>query len=365
MKIDAFDYKRGLFEIRGEIDEAIGNVLNSGKLILGLQVEKFENDFAAFVGCKHGIGVNSGTDAIRIALRALNVGIGDEVITVPNTAVPTVSAIRELGAIPKFVDIDDDFNIDVNKIEKVISSKTKVIMPVHLYGKPCNMKEIIKIAKKYKLSVVEDCAQAHGAKIGSKMVGSFGVISCFSFYPTKNLGAYGDGGLIVTSNQKIAEKCRMLRAYGMKKTYYANIEGYNSRLDEMQAAILNVKFKYLNDYNNQRRNNADFYLKNILNNDITLPIIGKLSEHCFHQFVIRVKNRDKFMDYLKTKEIGFGIHYPFPVHIQKAYKFLEYKKFDFPKCMKFSKELVSLPIFPELRVDELEYIVNCLNEYKA
>lgn len=365
MKIDAFDYKRGLSEIDDEIYESIKDFLNSGKLILGTQVEKFENDFSLFVGCKYGVGVNSGTDAIKIALRALGVTEGDEVITVPNTAVPTVSAIRELGAIPKFVDVGDDYNIDVNKIEVVINSKTKVIMPVHLYGKPCNMKKIMRIAKKHKLLVVEDCAQAHGAKIGNRFVGSFGIISCFSFYPTKNLGAYGDGGLIVTNSKKLAEKCKMSRAYGMKKTYYANIEGYNSRLDEIQAAILNVKLKHLNEYNNGRRSNANCYLKNIVNKNIVLPKVGILDDHCFHQFVIRVKNRDKFIEYLKSKEIGFGIHYPFPIHIQKAYKFLNYKRSDFPKTMNFSKEIISLPIFPELKADELKYIVSCLNEYKA
>ncbi len=243
MQIPFFDYQRQYKKINSEIDLAIKRVLNSGKLILGEEVKNFENNFSKYIGTKYGVGVNSGTDAIKIALRALGIKEGDEVITVSNTAVPTISAIREIGAIPKFADIKTDYTIDESEIEKKITKKTKVILAVHLYGQGCNMEAILKIAKKNKLKIIEDCAQAHGTIINDKKAGFLGDISCFSFYPTKNLGAYGDAGIILTSNKNLTEKCRALRMYGMKNDYHAHLEGYNSRLDEMQAAILNVKLK--------------------------------------------------------------------------------------------------------------------------
>ncbi len=312
---------------------------------------------------KFGIGVNSGTDAIRVALCALGIKIGDEVITVANTAVPTISAIRETGATPVFIDIKNDYTIDENLIKNAITKKTKAILPVHLYGKSCNMPAVIKIAKKYKLKIVEDCAQAHGAKFHGKNAGTFGDISCFSFYPTKNLGAYGDGGMILTGDLKLAEKCRLLRMYGIKNNYLAKIEGFNSRLDEMQAAILNVKLNCLDKWISRRQKIAGYYLENIKNNKISLPIVDDLNDHAFHLFVIRTAKRKKFLDYLTKNKIGFGIHYPHPIHLHPAYKFLGYAKGNLPITEKFSDEIVSLPIFPELNEKEIGHITNTINKF--
>lgn len=363
MAIPFFDYNLQLKKINPEIKSAIKKVLNSGNLILGEEVKKFEKNFADYCGAKYGIGVNSGTDAIKIALRALEIKEDDEVITVANTAVPTVSAIRETGAIPIFVDIKQDFTIDENLIEKAITKKTKAILPVHLYGQACNMPAILKIVKKHKLKVIEDCAQAHGARINNKKVGTFGDIGCFSFYPTKNLGAYGDAGMIITNNKKQETKCRKLRMYGRIGRTESEIEGYNSRLDELQAAVLNVKLKYLEGWNKARRAKAKIYLEKIKNPNIIMPAATDIDSHSFHLFVVRVENRKKFIEYLNNTGIGFGIHYPLPIHMQTAYKFLGYRPGDLPKTEKFSKEIVSLPIFPELNEKEINFIINKLNQY--
>jgi len=363
MQIPFFDYKRQLKILQPEINQAIKKVLNSGRLILGSEVKKFENNFSKFIGVKYGIGVNSGTDAIKIALKTLDIEINDHIITVANTAVPTINAIREIGAIPKFVDIKSDFTIDENKIEKAITKKTKVILPVHLYGQPCNMPAILKIANRYKLKIVEDCAQAHGARIKNKKVSSFGHINCFSFYPTKNLGAYGDAGMILTSNEKLAQKCQALRIYGMRKRYYSYFEGYNSRLDEIQAAFLNIKLKYLKQWVNKRQKIAEYYLRKIKNPKIILPVIKNLTNHAFHLFVIRTEQRKELIKYLIEKGIGYGIHYQYPIHLQKAYKFLQHKNGDLPITEQFSKKIISLPIFPELTKQEIKYIVDTINDF--
>lgn len=364
MQVPFFDYKRQLKTIRTDINKAIDRVFDSGKLILGEEVIKFENSFAKYIGCQYGIGVNSGTDALKIAIKSLDIKSGDEVVTVANTAIPTVSAIRETRAMPYFVDVKDDFTINEKEIAKVITKKTKAIVAVHLYGQACNMPAILKIAKKYKLKVIEDCAQAHGSKLNNKKIGSFGDISCFSFYPTKNIGAYGDAGIILSNNKSIAEKCRALRTYGTKKTYYANFEGYNSRLDEIQAAILNVKLKHLNTWIKKRQRIAKLYLDGINNDLIELPKITNISEHSFHLFVIKTKKRKQLIKYLQAKSIGYGIHYEHPIHLQKAYQFLNYKKNSLIKTEKYAKEILSLPIFPELRDIEIKYIIKTINNFK-
>ncbi|HEY4504499.1 MAG TPA: DegT/DnrJ/EryC1/StrS family aminotransferase [Candidatus Paceibacterota bacterium] len=364
-EIPFFDYRRQLGTIRPKIDQAIWRVLNSGKLILGDEVAKFEKEFAKYIGVKYAVGVNSGTDAIKIALRALGIGLGDEIITVANTAVPTVSAIREVGAVPVFVDVVEDYNIDASKIAEKINKKTRAILAVHLYGMPCSIKEIVKIAKTNKIFLVEDCAQAHGATYMGKKVGSFGDIACFSFYPTKNLGAYGDGGMIVTSNKKLADKCRELRMYGMRGTYYAHVEGYNSRLDELQAAILRVKLPYLDRWNKARSKVAKRYLAEITNSDIILPILKSGVNPAWHLFVVRVTSREKFMNFLKQKGVAVAIHYPYPIHLQRAYKFLGLKKGNLPNTEKYANQIVSLPIFPELKDSEVAYIIKCVNEFNA
>ena len=247
--VPAFDATRQVKAIRKEINTAIKRVLDSGHFVMGQEVEMFEKEFSSYIGTRYGIGVNSGTDALKIALKALGVGHGDEVITVSNTATPTVSAMRELGAIPVFVDIDEYFLMDVTKIEAAITPKTKVVLPVHRYGQVADMKTIIKIARKHDLKVLEDCAQSTGASIGKQYAGSFGDVAAFSFYPTKNIGALGDGGMIMTNDQTIAETCQKLRRYGMEKEYHAHIEGYNSRLQEFQAAVLRTKLPHLESYN--------------------------------------------------------------------------------------------------------------------
>jgi len=362
MQIPFFDYKRQLKKINPEINNAIKKILNSGNLILGKKVKKFESNFSKHIGAEYGIGVNSGTDAIKIALKSLGITSGDEVITVANTAVPTISAIRELDAMPKFVDIKEDFTIDENKIEQAITKKTKVILPVHLYGQGCNMPAILKIAKIHNLKIVEDCAQAHGTKINNKKAGVFGHISCFSFYPTKNLGAYGDAGIILTSNKKLAEKCRTLRTYGMKQGYHSHLEGYNSRLDEMQAAILNVKLKYLDKWVARRRQIAKYYLDNIKNTKIILPKTDARN-NSFHLFVIKTNQRKKLIEHLTVNGIGFGIHYEIPIYLQKAYKFLKCEKGYLPVTEKFAKQIISLPIFPELIKKEINHIIKTLNNF--
>jgi len=364
MTVPFFDATRQIKKIKPEINAAIKRVLRSGKFLMGKEVETFENEFSASIGGKYGVGVNSGTDALKIGLKALGVSRGDEVITVSNTATPTVSAIRETGATPVFVDIDEFYLMDIKKLEATVTSKTKVILPVHLYGQPADMETIMKIAGKHGLKVVEDCAQGTGATIGEKRAGSFGDVACFSFYPTKNLGALGDGGMIVTNDKNIAEVCRGLRMYGMAGSYYANFEGYNSRLDELQAAILRAKLPHLASYNKRRREIARRYIGEIKNPHVEVPKTKAGASHIFHLFVIKVDAREKFLEHLKANGIGFGIHYPSPVHLQKAYDFLGYKEGSLPETEAAAKKIVSLPIFPELTDKEVSYMVETINSFK-
>ncbi|MSU55014.1 MAG: DegT/DnrJ/EryC1/StrS family aminotransferase [Candidatus Taylorbacteria bacterium] len=362
--IPFFDATRLVKKTEAETNAAIKRVLNSGKFVLDEEVNKFEKEFSSYIGTTHGIGVNSGTDAIKIALKTLGVGTGDEVITVSNTATPTISAIRELGATPVFVDTDEYFLMDVRKIEAAITRKAKVLLPVHLYGQTADMVEIMKIANKHSLKVVEDCAQATGSKAGDKKAGSFGDLSCFSFYPTKNLGAYGDGGMILTNSKEYATTCRQLRVYGMQETYFANIEGFNSRLDEIQAAILRTKLPTLDSNNERRAFIAHQYLSKIDNPEIELPKIRNGNLHVFHLFVVKISKRESFIDHLKKNSIGFGIHYPFPVHLQKAYEFLGYKNGSLLNTENDSEKIISLPIFPELTDKEIESVIEIINKFK-
>lgn len=363
MTIPVFDLTRQYALIRDDIRTAIDRVLDSGKYVLGSEGIAFEQSFAAYIGTAHGIGVNSGTDALKIALKALNVGAGDEVITVANTAVPTVSAIRETGAMPVFADSDEYFTIDVNQIEKNITQKTKAIVVVHLYGQPADMDAIMAIAKAHKLFVVEDCAQAVGADIGDRKVGTFGDISCFSFYPTKNLGAYGDGGMILTNDGSLADRCRKLRFYGMGTAYHADEEGFNSRLDEIQAAVLHAKLPHLEVWNERRRTIANFYTSHITNTLIELPKERPGTRHVFHLFVIKSAQREVLKKFLTGKGISFGIHYEFPIHLQKAYAFLDIPKGSLPNTEANAKKILSLPLFPELIDEELDYITTTLNDF--
>jgi len=358
-----FNATRQIKELGYELTSAIQRVLDSGKFVMGKEVEAFETEFSSYIGMQYGVGVNSCTDALKIALKALGIGTGDEVITVSNTATPTASAIREVEATPVFVDVDEYFLMDVLKLEAAITKKTRAIVPVHLYGQGADMEAVMKIAHKHHLKVVEDCAQSSGAMIGNKKVGSFGDAACFSFYPTKNLGALGDGGLILTHDKLTADKCRALRMYGMEGSYHANFEGYNSRLDEIQAAILRVKLPHLDVYNQKRQEIASRYSKEIKNPLIELPRTRPNASHIFHLFVIKVDTRERFLEYLKTKGIGYGIHYPTPIHLQKAYNFLGYAEGSLPRTEANAGKIVSLPLFPELTEEEVDHVIQIINDF--
>jgi len=339
-----------------EIDNAIQRVLESGWFILGEESKKFEEEFAEYLGVKHVIGVNSGSDALYLAIKALGIGLGDEVITVSHTFISTVDAIVRNGTNPVFVDIDPEtYTIDVNQIEKAITERTRAIIPVHLYGHPVDMDPIMEIAEDYGLYVIEDASQAHGAEYKGKKVGSIGHIACFSFYPTKNLGAYGDAGAIVTNDDELAEKLRMMRNYGSPKKYYHEFIGVNSRLDEIQAAILRVKLRHLDEWNERRRRIAKLYNEFLENSDVITPTEKEWAKHVYHLYVIRHKDRDKLQRYLLEKRIKTQIHYPVPVHLQKAYLDLGIRV-RLPVTEKISQEILSLPMFPYLTDAEIEKI---------
>jgi len=360
MKKIAFgDLSRQYNKYHSEFDNITRAVFEKGSFILGENVSKFEQDFAGFCDCSFGIGVGSGTEAIHLALLACGVKQGDEVITVANTAVPTVSAIRLAGAIPVFADIDEaTYNMNPSLIETLITSKTKAILPVHLYGNPCDMDAITGIAKKHGLIIIEDCAQCHGAEFKGRRTGSFGGAGCFSFYPSKNLGAFGDGGIVVTKSEEIAENVRLLRNYGQENRYFSKIEGINSRLDELQAAYLLFKLGHLEKWNNRRIEIAGKYDEAFKGTGIILPLHYKECRHVYHLYVIRVKNREKFMDYLEENGIKTLIHYPFPIHLQEAYinAGIGSGPGSLPVTEKVAKEIVSLPIYPELNDEEILYI---------
>lgn len=363
--IPFFDLKTQYKEIRNDIDKNINRVLSSGNFILGEELVSFENEFAKFCGVKFAIGVGSGTFALFLALKSLGIKREDEVITVPNTFIATAEAISQVGAKPVFVDVDNDtFNIDVAKIEEKINEKTKAIIPVHLYGHPVDMDPILKIAKKNNLRVIGDAAQACGAEYKGRKISGLGDITIFSFYPTKNLGAYGDAGAITTNNDEIAEKIRLLRNYGQKIKYHHLIKGFNSRLDEIQAAILRVKLKRLDEWNNSRRKIAKIFNELLENADVVLPIEREYAKHVYYLYVVRSNQRDKLQQWLKSKAISTLIHYPIPIHLQMAYKDLGYKKGDFPVVETCAKEILSLPMFPELKKEQIKEICFWVKKFK-
>lgn len=345
-----------------EYEQAALRALRSGWYILGREVESFEKEFANYLGAKFCIGVNSGLDALTLAVRALNIGEGDEVIVQSNTFIATVLAITENHATPIFVEPNEFFNIDAEKIEAAITSKTKAIMVVHLYGQSTNMEKICRLAEKYNLKVIEDCAQSHGAKFAGKMTGTFG-IGCFSFYPTKNLGAFGDSGAVVTDDEGFVEKIKMLRNYGSKIKYHNELAGVNSRLDEIQAALLRVKLSHLDELNDERKKIAARYLNEIKNPAITLPKICEGCEHVWHQFVVRVKNRDDFQKYLEQNGIKTVIHYPIPPHLADCYKNLNHRRGDFPIAEKFADEVLSLPMFNGMTAAEINFVIEIINKF--
>jgi aminotransferase EvaB len=359
--IQSWSYKEE-FEIeKAEIFEAIESVFNSGRLILGPYVEQFEREMSSYCGSKFGVGVNSGTDAIFLGLKALGVGPGDEVITVPNTAVPTVSAITTTGARAVFVDIEEGtYLMNTEALEEAITSKTKAVVPVHLYGQCVEMDTVMQIARRNSLSVLEDSAQAQGALYKGKKAGSMSDVSAFSFYPTKILGTYGDGGMCVTADSDIAARIRRLRFYGMDKTYYSLEEGFNSRLDELHAAILLKKLKHIETYIARRRELARRYDQALKNTGLILPIEKQNSMHVYHLYVVRHPGRDKIIEELKKKDIMVNIHYPWPVHIMEGFSQLGYKKGSFPITEKLASEIFSLPIYPYLPHEKQDMVIEVL-----
>jgi len=372
MKIPQLDLVVQYHSIKEEIDNAILQVLEGGNFILGENVEKLEKDIANFVHVKHAIGVASGTDALLISLMAINIKPGDEVITTPFTFFATAGSIARLYAKPVFVDIDPKtFDIDPNKLEDLLkksyNSKMKAIIPVHLYGQCADMDPILELAKKYNLKVIEDAAQSLGATYKGKQSGSMGDLGCFSFFPTKNLGAFGDGGMVVTNDDELAEKVRILRVHGSKTKYYHSIVGLNSRLDEIQAAILNVKFKYLSSWIEQKREKANLYNKlfqESLPDKIVTPYEAPYNYHTYHQYTIRVKERrDELKNFLKEQGIGTSVYYPLPLHLQKCFKDLGYKEGDFPEGEKASKEVLSLPMYPEIEEERQREVVGKIKEF--
>lgn len=364
MNIKLVDLRRQPKKVSYSINKKIKEVINRGDFILGEEVEKFEKDFAKFIGPKYCIGVASGTDGILIVLEALGVGRGDEVIVPSMTFIATVRPIITLGAKPVFVDILANGScIDPDLIEKAITTKTKAIIPVHLYGYPCNMDKVLRIAKKHNLLVIEDAAQAHGSLYKRKRIGTFGKAAIFSFYPGKNLGAYGDAGAITTSDKNLRDKILMFRDHGQKQKYTHSILGYNSRLDTIQAGVLRIKLKNLASGNKKRRVIAKMYKKLLRNVPIILPEEEKNVETVYHLFVIRTESRDKLLNFLKKKNIFCGIHYPIPLHLQPALKYLGYKKGDFPNTEKLANTCLSLPIFPELKALEVNYIVENVKKF--
>jgi len=365
MKIPFVDLKRQYQNIKKEIDDAVHSVINETAFIKGKYVQQFENEFSKKMGIKHCIGVGNGTDAIYITLKCLGIGIGDEVITVANSWISTSESITQTGAKPVFVDIETDYyTIDPDKIEEKITPKTKAVIPVHLYGQSAKIDTIKNICKKHNLHLIEDCAQAHFAEYNNKKVGTFGIASTFSFYPSKNLGAYGDAGAIITNSDVLAQKIRMYANHGSLKKHQHTFEGINSRLDGLQAAILSVKLRHIDKWNKDRFDNAMNYnslLKKF--NFVQIPKVRKKVRHIFHLYVIQIDDRDGLIEFLKKNEIGVAIHYPTALPFLKAYQYLNHKKNDFPIAFEYQNKILSLPMFPELKKDEIEFIAGVIQQY--
>ena len=369
--IKFWSYKREYQRYRKKLLKGVDRSIKSGSIFFGEELIKFEKNFTKKYKAKYGVAVGSGTDALLISLMAVGIKSGDEVITVANTAIPTISAIISSGAVPRLVDIGDDYLIDVKKIEKEINSKTKVIIPVHLYGQPCNMDEINKIAKKFNLKIIEDCAQSQGSKYKNKYVGNFGNFGCFSFYPTKILGAYGDGGFILTNSFKEYQKIKRIRYYGIETVnhknkfinkYYSNENGINSRLDEIQCSILNLKLKNVDFYINRRRQLVKVYLKELAQTNLKLPLENNNSYHVYHLFTLFHPKSKEIIKKLKQKGVETRVIYPYPIHKMKAYKNIKFKKNILKNSEIKSKNIFCLPLYPELKESEIKFVCKNLKE---
>lgn len=349
--------------IKPQVDAAIADVLSEGWFILGEKVKQFEEAFSRYCGARYAVGVGSGTEALHLALVAFGIGRGDEVITIANANVPTISAISFAGATPVFVDIDSiTYTMDPAQVENRITERTKAILPVHLYGQCADMDPILEVARRHGLRVIEDCAQAHGAEYKRRKAGTMGDVGCFSFYPTKNLGAFGDAGMIITNHYDIVERLRLLRNYGLKEKYYCSAKGYNSRLDELQAAILLAKLPYLDSWNLRRRNIAQVYTKALDDTDVICPLEAPERKHVYHLYVIQVPNRDRLQSLFRERGIATRIHYPIPVHRQEAYSELGYLPEALPVTESIAACVVSLPIHPWLEDSEVLHVISTVKE---
>jgi dTDP-4-amino-4,6-dideoxygalactose transaminase len=363
-KVPFLDLAAQYSTLASEMDEAISRVLQDCNFILGREVELFEKEFAAFCGAGYAIGVDCGMSALELALRAYKIGPGDEVITVANSFIASALAISHTGATPVLVDADPQtYTIDVSGIQAAITPRSKAIMPVHLYGQPCDMDPITKIAEQYGLTVIEDACQAHGAKYKGRRAGSLGHAAAFSFYPSKNLGAYGDGGIVVTSDNHVAENVRVLRNYGQEEKYQHVVPGYNRRLDTLQAAVLRIKLCHLDGWNEARRRHAKLYQRLLAGTDVVTPIEASYAEPVWHLYVIRAAQRNALAKHLATLGITSGMHYPIPIHLQPAYRDLGYKKGDFPVTEEYAQRILSIPMYPELAECAVRYVAESIQKF--
>lgn len=364
MTIPVFDLARQIASIRDEIDAAIAEVVRSGWFILGRRVEAFEREFAEYLGVPAAVGVGNGTEAISIALRAVGVGPGDEVISVANAGVPPIAAIEAIGARPVLVDVEPEYQtLDPSQVERAITPRTRAILAVHLYGGAADLEALADLARRRGLRLIEDCAQAHGATFQGRRVGSFGDAACFSFYPTKNLGALGDAGAVVSRDPAVAERARLLRVYGWRQQYVSELKGINSRLDEIQAAVLSVKLRYLDQWNAARRRLAERYTARL--RGVQTPRVRPGAEHVYHLYVVRTPRRDALRAFLAERGVGTGLHYALPTHLQPAYRDLGHKAGSLPVTEQQAAEVLSLPLYPELTPAEVDLVIDLVNEFTA
>ena len=364
MEIMANRLDRGFYQYQKEFEDKALKVLRSGWYVLGKEVSGFEEEFAAYTGSKYCVGLASGLDALWIAFRILGIGKGDEVIVQGNTYIASVMGITINGATPIFVEPDEYNNIDASKIEEKITERTKAILVVHLYGQASNMKPIMELKEKYNLKLVEDCAQSHGACFDGKMTGTFGEIGCFSFYPSKNLGAFGDAGAIVTDDPDIAREVKAFRNYGSEKRYYNKVVGANSRLDELQAGLLRVRLTHMKELETEKQELCRKYLRTLRTDYLELPRVSEGATHIWHQFVIHTKYRDELLEYLKEQGIGTIIHYPIPPHLSEAYAYLGMKAGDLPITEQYANEVLSLPLYNGMTEEEQDYVISKINAFE-
>lgn len=363
MKVMPNRLDRGFYVYQKEFEDKAIEVLRSGWYVLGNEVKSFEEEFAAYTNSKYCVGLASGLDALWMAFRILGIGTGDEVIVQGNTYIASVMGITMNGATPVFVEPDEYYNIDASKIEEKITDKTKAVLVVHLYGQASEMDKITAIAKKHNLKIVEDCAQSHGADFDGKRTGTFGDIGCFSFYPSKNLGAFGDAGAIVTDDEKIAEDFRIYRNYGSEKRYYNKVVGANSRLDEIQAGLLRVRLSHMQELTEEKIAIADRYSRELHNSKIELPKVRDKATAIWHQYVIRTDRRDELIEYLNEREIGTIIHYPIPPHLSEAYGYLGYGEGAFPITENYAKTVLSIPMYNGMTREEQTYVIDAINGF--